>query len=297
MDIKFANNASSRLAAAISDKATKLSVLPSMGLIFPELDLSTDYFMCTITDTSGAMEIIKVVRKDGDDFFVQRAQEGTTAKSFPQNSVIENRLTADSIQHILNMVDATNTTAGRVRFATREETVGNSTAKAAVTPAGLIDYHILPGIIVPFTGQFSGSYPINSLTGKPDPYWRLCDGTGGTPNLSDKFLMGSSPVHPSNTSGGKSTLKDSVASWVSMTAITQDEMPPHRHDYWLYEGFNWITSGSWYSGQNVNFNSGVVSGSGWAGGGAAHGHTTNMWFADSHYPPYYAVSYIMRLAR
>lgn len=297
MEIKFANNASSRLASAIAANATKISILPSMGMRFPELHSSTDYFLCTITDTSGAMEIVRVTHVNGDDFTIVRAQEGTIAQSFPQNSIVENRLTAASIEVILNDAAASTTKEGRVRFATREEAVENKVTDAALTPASIIDYQLLPGILCPFAGQFEGVNPVNSITGKADLYWHICDGTGGTPDLRDKFVLGFSADHPMGTSGGTHDMKDLITFKVEGAALTEAQLPPHTHKMHRYDGYNWITSGSWYSGKNVNFNSGGPSPSESTGSGEKHEHAVTMTYTDKYYPPYYSTAWIMRLAR
>ena len=50
--------------------------------------------------------------------------------------------------------------------------------------------------------------------------WSLCDGSNGTPDLRDKFVLGSSKTHPTGSKGGRTS-----------TDATLDEsnMPAHKH--------------------------------------------------------------------
>lgn len=47
------------------------------------------------------------------------------------------------------------------------------------------------GMIMSFSGSFSSDgYPIDSATGVVRKDWHICDGTNGTPDLRDKFILG-----------------------------------------------------------------------------------------------------------
>jgi len=48
--------------------------------------------------------------------------------------------------------------------------------------------------------------------------WALCDGTNGTPNLKDKFVLGAGVVYSVGSSGGEAT-----------HTLTTSEMPSHTH--------------------------------------------------------------------
>lgn len=125
MAIKFSNNASSKLVTGITAIATTLDVLPTTGALFPSLGAG-DYFYCTLVDTSGNIEIVKVTARSGDTFTVVRAQEGTTSRAYPANSVVEQRFTAGSLTEVLS-----------VPFATNAEATAQVLTYKAVTPANL----------------------------------------------------------------------------------------------------------------------------------------------------------------
>lgn len=106
MAIKFKNNASTTLAQDITNVSTSLVVAAGTGVLFPALG-ANDYFLITVVDNSGNNEIMKVTAINTDTLTVVRAQEGTTARAFAMNSLVELRLTAGAIQEILNVTYAT----------------------------------------------------------------------------------------------------------------------------------------------------------------------------------------------
>jgi hypothetical protein len=107
----------------------------------------------------------------------------------------------------------------------------------------------------------------------------LCDGTNGTPDLRDKFVVGAGSKYNVGASGGE-----------EQHTLTPAEMPSHVH------GTNWQVYNE--SGQI----GGVVQGY-MASGNA--GRPENFWFksptesaggnqAHNNMPPYYAMCFIMR---
>ncbi len=106
----------------------------------------------------------------------------------------------------------------------------------------------------------------------PPANWGICDGSKGTPDLRGSFVIGNSSTHAFGQTGGEENHTLSV-----------NEMPNHAHSFalpqgdqnWNNGGGNGFWGGSWGRGINTNA----------VGGGAAH---NNM-------PPFYALSYIMKL--
>ena len=106
--------------------------------------------------------------------------------------------------------------------------------------------------------------------------WVLCDGTNGTPDLSDKFVLGAGNTHSVGDTGGS----DSVS-------LTVDEIPSHNHNL-SYDvitgqsgGTTTIANSSWFG----SYNAVVINSTEDTGGGQAH---NNM-------PPYYTLCYIMKV--
>lgn len=104
-EILFSNNASTTLFSTIDNQATEITVAPGTGALFPTISpANNEHFRVTLISTTGDFEIVKVTARVDDRFTIERAQEGTTAKSFEQNSVVELRLTAGGINWISNRI-------------------------------------------------------------------------------------------------------------------------------------------------------------------------------------------------
>lgn len=96
----YTNNGKSTLASGITDVATALTVAAGHGARFPNPS-GGDWFMCTLVDTSGNIEIVKVTARTTDSFdTIVRAQEGTTAIAFASGSKCELRWTKGSAERI-----------------------------------------------------------------------------------------------------------------------------------------------------------------------------------------------------
>ena len=103
MPIKLANNASGTLATAINASDTGIALTTGDGVEFPTLGAG-DYFYATITSTQGTQEIVKATARSGDSLTVVRAQEGTSAAGFAVGSRFELRVTAASVDDIVEEV-------------------------------------------------------------------------------------------------------------------------------------------------------------------------------------------------
>ena len=109
--------------------------------------------------------------------------------------------------------------------------------------------------------------------------WTLCDGTNGTPDLRDKFIVGASQ---DDSEVAKTTVKGSLM----LTGGEQEhtlviaEMPAHTHTY------NQTTTDSTSGYPEPNLGRGLTSNNtGSTGGNGAH----------ENCPPFYALAYIMKL--
>lgn len=101
MSIQFANNATGGLSGAIETDSTSLEVKTGQGDRFPDV-ADPDYFYVTLVDGSGNREIVKVTARASasDTMTIVRAQEGTSARAFQEDDVVELRLTAGTIAAI-----------------------------------------------------------------------------------------------------------------------------------------------------------------------------------------------------
>lgn len=100
--------------------------------------------------------------------------------------------------------------------------------------------------------------------------WQLCDGTNGTPDLRDKFVLGAGTNHAVGETGGSEDV-----------TLTVEQMPSHSHSYYYRSGAG--TAGG--SGKSFATDSRSSQSSSKTGGDQPH---PNM-------PPYYALCYIMKL--
>ena len=198
MKIKFSNNASTTLFSALTVGDTQIVVSPGGGSLFPELT-DGNFFMITVVDAQGNLEIMGVTSRNVDTFTVNRAQENTPARAFPEGSVVELRLTAGSIGEIASQLTT-------------------DILAATQLPRGIIT-------------MWSGA------TNAVPSGWALCDGNNGTPNLKDRFIVGAGQSYGVGNTGGNITQTPSV--WtnaagtgiqVAGTAINTSQMPWHTHD-------------------------------------------------------------------
>lgn len=134
------------------------------------------------------------------------------------------------------------------------------------TVIGNTEYFMVPkgGIII-----WSGS--VNNIPAG----WFLCDGSNGTPDLRDRFVLGAGRNYAVDATGGESE-----------HTLTIEEMPSHSHKYTdpLEGKGSGLGNGNHYSGEaylNPSLNGGTTS---YEGNSQPH---NNM-------PPYYCLCYIMR---
>lgn len=154
--------------------------------------------------------------------------------------------------------------------------------------------------------------------------WALCDGANGTPDLRDAFVRGAGGALSPGDEGGAASVNTGNAgahshsgSSVGDTALTEAQMPSHRHK----EFANALVNGDTrplnanptdqpaYFGDNVgnsraykvqgSTSEATLGDSGPAGSGAAHGHGLTVASDGNHnhsvatVPPFYALAYIM----
>jgi len=129
MTIKLANNAVSRLAAALGASDTALSVQPGDGAKFPALS-SGDTFPLTLVKADGSLEIVTCTDKTTDVFTITRGQENTTPIAFSTGDRVELRLTAATLDAKFTAPIAT-AQAGADASLKKESNLSDLTDKAA----------------------------------------------------------------------------------------------------------------------------------------------------------------------
>lgn len=163
---------------------------------------------------------------------------------------------------------------------------------------GQTNVEIPIGGIILWSGNET-SIPIN---------WQLCDGTNGTPDLRNQFVVGAGGTYDVGDTGGE-----------SQHTLTINEMPSHNHTADININSSNVTIGDaiWNNSDLVNLEKDIVSPLSSAIRGLTftgdndnylnHTHTLSGNFTSSatinnsgnsqphnNMPPYYALCYIMR---
>lgn len=163
--------------------------------------------------------------------------------------------------------------------------------------------------------MFSGAtYPDN---------WFLCDGTNGTPDLRDKFIVAAGSTYAAGASGGAAVHSHSISidsggahthtATASDEALSIAQMPSHKHLNGVTDsGTDLFSRGTAASAITTpdsidnNSNNGTIEGyTSDTGSGDTHGHTITVDSGGAHthtgdtadgstIPPYYALAFIMR---
>jgi len=149
-------------------------------------------------------------------------------------------------------------------------TVNNATVTDMLTVSS---FNLLPtGVIAAWNG-----------TSIPNG-WLLCDGTNGTPDLRNRFIIGTTNAtdakYAIGATGGNSSVTLSIAN-----------MPPHTHSYSLANKTNDALTNVTGAGKD---RSNFVNGTNNANTGSAGGNITGKVDPFSIMPPYYALIYIMK---
>lgn len=145
----------------------------------------------------------------------------------------------------------------RLIKSTLQNTFSGVTGEVTVTHGDLNNGVVPVGGIILWSGSIA-SIPSN---------WELCDGTSGTPDLRDRFVLGAGSTYTPGTTGGSYTTTSGGA---------------HTHG-----GVTGSTAGTFDAvlGEGLEFT-------------PTHTHTISSDGAHTHsaQPPYYALAYIMRTA-
>lgn len=157
-------------------------------------------------------------------------------------------------------------------------------------------FGVLPGTVTAFSGTFKDGYPVNKNTGLVDKEWHLCDGTNGTPDLRNRFIYGGNGMN-NGTTGGEASVTLQVAN-----------IPAHGHTASMSDSGEHTHMVTTYAGDTYSVNKSRVSCTGTeesrgsttttSGGRHTHSITINNTGGNqphNNMPPYYVLSYIMKL--
>ena len=140
--------------------------------------------------------------------------------------------------------------------------------------------------------------------------WLLCDGTNGTPNLRDRFVVGAGSTYAVGATGGAATVTLAAANLPAHThtvnITTGGQSANHAHSFQplVALGAGGGLNGSAMSGGPVQLGPGYYSAlpattTGFASSDHTHavnGNTGSIGSGTAHenLPPYYALCYIMK---
>jgi hypothetical protein len=322
--IIWKNNASSTMASSITNVATQVTVQAGQGALFPA-PTAGQYAVITLEDVSGNIEIVQCTGRTGDTLTIVRAQEGTTGLAFNSGSRVECRVTAAVLAAMLQKTSDTlaDTTisgivtmgaGGSIRGAGIGEIAGvplrgapGATGNQIILPVdGSSNPYIGPtssNVILTktnLTSNLPSGYAMNitgmimfwnSTAGTIPAGYQLCDGTGGSPDLRDQFIVGAGSTFAQGTSGGSSstTTSTSGATSTGTYALTVADIPAHHHSVPIQ-----ILAVGVGGGPNVYISgsSGVITGD--TGGGGTHSHSIAQHTHTYTLPPYRAIVAIMK---
>ncbi|MFA6039897.1 MAG: hypothetical protein WC733_00155 [Methylophilus sp.] len=127
MGYKVLNNAYSTLAISINAAVTSLTVATGHGDRFPVI-AGADYTYITLEDASSNIEIVKVTARatSSDVLTIERAQDGTTARSWAAGDIVELRVIAALLDLAIAHVD--DTSGAHLASAITNTPSGNVTA-------------------------------------------------------------------------------------------------------------------------------------------------------------------------
>lgn len=208
--------------------------------------------------TSGSKGDIQVV--SGTDWYIKTdavesnmlATDSVTSDAIAANAVGVSELNS-SINTTLNAVSNKADIGGNISLFTND--TGFITQSQVPTS-------FVTGMILMYTGT-------TAPTG-----WALCDGTNGTPDLRDRFIVGSGNTYSVGNTGGANSVNLNV-----------NEIPSHSHSYvgHTYPGSGPEQNQAGGPEDRTSFNVNKTTGT--TGSGQAH----------ENRPPYYALCFIVKI--
>jgi hypothetical protein len=135
------------------------------------------------------------------------------------------------------------------------------------------------GIISLWYGSI-GSVPVG---------WYLCDGTNGTPDLRDRFVVGAGSTYSVAATGGA---KDAILVSHTHNATVTD--PGHNHLQFMFGGGGGSTNIVQASNANLGSKNNSTSTDTKSTGVTVSNDTQGVSGTNANLPPYYALAYVMK---
>lgn len=142
-----------------------------------------------------------------------------------------------------------------------------------------------PGDPTPTNLPIGGIILWNGSVATIPEYFSLCDGTNGTPDLRDKFVIGAGNDYAPDDEGGAEEHNHTINNTGSAGSHTHSFSGTTGGPSNVIAG---ITGNGAASGTHTH------SFSGSTGSGGSHSHSVPDASTENHLPPYYALCYIMR---
>lgn len=344
-NIRHANNASAQLAAGCAPADTSITVGAGEGALFPAVGAGL-YAKLTLEDVLGNLEIVHLTGRAGDVLTITRAQEGTIALSFSSGSRVENRVTAavlnefiqksgDSFTGVLDggsvgQISNTRVNGGELVGVPMRGATG-VTSNQLVVPSGGAPPTIGGSMIYTVANLTEAvvnaiAFPVGTvmlfhgLIGNIPDGFQLCDGTNGTPDLRDKFVVGAGGAYAEGATGGAASVTSGAGGahtpTIQNTSLSVAQLPAHHHRLFVFETGS-ASNVEAFSTANAKGLGGDNDGSSYAyrerttatagdnqlvedtGSGTGHTHLADAVADHTHsvatLPPYVALFFIMRV--
>lgn len=332
----FQNNVSTTNANAIATTDTTVVLATGTGSQFPAITAGHQAAV-TVEDVNGNIEVMYATGITGDTLTVVRAQENTTALNFASGSRVEMRVTNGVLSAMLqknggDTLTGTTTLNGILTLGGSGSIQGGEFTGALRGAPGVTGNQILVpsggggatagGSLILTAANLSSNIPSgfdfmhtnmialwNGLSSAVPSGWVICDGTNGTPDLRDRFVVGAGNTYSYGSTGNANTGSTDPSSQITVGshALTVAEMPVHNHTFWTGGyGFHNAVSGGYSSlinggSQQNTWPTGEPEAGtqiiGNAGSGNGHVHPLSGNLAHTHtysLPPYYGLFYIMK---
>lgn len=104
MSMIFTNNASSKLTEAIAAESSFIKIPEADVVKFPTLTTGKYFYLTLVGD--GIYEIVKCTGVSSNVIDITRAQDGTTARSWPKGTIVELRIPAIALNEIIEDIES-----------------------------------------------------------------------------------------------------------------------------------------------------------------------------------------------